>query len=84
MERSDHREVMTDYVIMCDMVVETEHDDSRFHRDWEGQGELVESQDCPACSRSFSMCVMKLVVRQFIMNFKLIWFNMCGIVAEIT
>jgi hypothetical protein len=40
-------EVMTAYVIMRAMIVEAEHDDSRFHRDREGQGELVEHQGCP-------------------------------------
>ncbi|KAK1665902.1 hypothetical protein QYE76_054061 [Lolium multiflorum] len=41
-------EVMTACVIMHNMIVEVERDDSLFDNDWEGQGELVTPQGGPA------------------------------------
>jgi hypothetical protein len=39
---------MTACVIMHNMIVEVERDDSLFDNDWEGQGELVTPQGAPA------------------------------------
>ncbi|KAM0821209.1 hypothetical protein ACQ4PT_025201 [Festuca glaucescens] len=41
-------EVMTACVIMHNMIVEVERDDSLFDNEWEGQGELVTPQGGPA------------------------------------
>ena len=41
-------EVMTACVIMHNMIVEVERDDSLYDNDWEGQGELVAPQGGPA------------------------------------
>jgi hypothetical protein len=35
------REVMTACVIMCNMIVEDEHDDSLYGQGWKFQGKLV-------------------------------------------
>ena len=41
-------EVMTACVIMHNMIVEVERDDSLFDNDWEGHGELVTPEGGPA------------------------------------
>jgi hypothetical protein len=44
---------MTACVIMHDMIVESERDDSMYDQDWESQSELVEPKGRPATFQDF-------------------------------